>query len=78
MLAESNPDIEELGFRDGVHFVACGRSNVLELARKYRSDEAARTAITDQGYDMIHREHTNEARANRFVAIVREALSGRS
>ncbi|MDF2837644.1 MAG: hypothetical protein K0Q63_3284 [Paenibacillus sp.] len=78
LLAESNPDIEELGFRDGDSFVACGRSNVLELARKYRADEAARNAITDQGYAMIHREHTNEVRAGRFVGIVRDALSGRT
>lgn len=77
LLAESNPDVEELGFRDGEHFVACDRSNVRELAHQYRYDEAARTAITDGGYAMIHREHSNETRAEQFVAIMREALSGR-
>ncbi|MHA6483234.1 glycosyltransferase family protein [Paenibacillus sp. strain BS8-2] len=75
MLAESNPDIEELGFIDGDNFVACSRSNIAELARKYRNDDAARDAIAQNGYAMIHQAHTNEIRAKQFVAYAHEALS---
>ncbi|MDQ6418338.1 glycosyltransferase [Paenibacillus sp. LHD-117] len=77
MLAESNPDIEELGFRDGDNFVACNRTDIRELALRYRADEAARQAITDCGHDFIHAGHTNGHRAAEFVAAVKDALAGR-
>ncbi|QNK56026.1 glycosyltransferase [Paenibacillus sp. PAMC21692] len=77
MLAESNPDIEELGFKDGDNFVACGRAGILELARRYRADAEARNAITERSYNFVHRYHSNGVRAREFVEIVKDALAGR-
>lgn len=77
MLAESNPDIEELGFKDGDNYVSCSRSNIRDLSLRYRQDEAARTEITDRGYSFVQSRHTNDVRAQEFVAMVKEALAGR-
>jgi hypothetical protein len=77
MLAEPNADIEELGFRAGVHYEACGRSDFYDKALKLRADEQRRTQMTNDGYAFIHNHHRNETRAVQFVAAVRQLLSSR-
>lgn len=78
MLAEPNTDIEELGYRDGVHYAACSQSNFYEQAKRYDADAAEREAISQNGHDFIHRHHTNEVRAKQFVAAVKQLLAGKA
>ncbi|MCR2804336.1 glycosyltransferase family protein [Paenibacillus soyae] len=76
MLAEPNRDIEELGFEDGVHYVACNRTNVGTQALYYAEAAEEREQLTDAGYELVHRAHTNEARARQFVDAVKARLTG--
>ncbi|WP_240941558.1 glycosyltransferase [Paenibacillus sp. HB172176] len=78
MLAETNPDIEELGFKDEEHFIACDRSDFYEKALRYDADEEARASLTDKGYAFIQSKHTNEIRAAAFIDAVRKELSLRA
>lgn len=75
MLAEPNRDIEELGFEDGVHYVACNRGNVGAKAVYYAGAAEERERLTDAGYAFVHEAHANEARAMQFVDAVRARLS---
>ena len=75
MLAESNPDIEELGFRDKEHFIACDSSNVYEEAMRYDADREACEKLTDQGYAFIQSKHTNDIRAASFIRAIKKELS---
>lgn len=74
MLAEPNPDIEELGFRDGLNYVACDRGNLLGKALHYASETEERQRLTDAGYDLIHENHTNDRRAEEFVSMIKAML----
>lgn len=78
MLAEPNADIEELGFVDGVHYVACDRVNFYDNAKRLDGDAAKRDEIGGNGYDLIHRHHTNEVRAKQFIAEVKRLIAGKS
>lgn len=77
MLAETNPDIEELGFKDGVNFVACNRENLKDKALHYANEAEEREVITEEGYAFIHRHHTNQVRAKQFVETIKRFLSSR-
>lgn len=74
LLAEANEDLKHLGFIDGENFVSCRIENVEEKARKYLVDEFERKRITDNGYRLIHRLHTNQERAKSFVKEVSKVL----
>jgi spore maturation protein CgeB len=74
LLAEPPPDILELGFKDGENFVACDRSNFYEKALYYLNNEDERERITRNGYEFVHKYHSNRARAEQFVAYVEEFL----
>lgn len=77
LLAEPNQDIEELGFRDGVNYVACSRTNFKEKAQYYLEHEDKRNAIAEAGYRFIHQHHTNQARAKQFIDTIQELISKR-
>ncbi|SDC38998.1 Glycosyl transferases group 1 [Shouchella lonarensis] len=74
LLAESNRDIEELGFVNGVNYVACTTDNVYKKARYYMKNPAERIKITEAGYKFIHKKHTNDVRAKQFVEMVKDFL----
>ena len=77
LLAESIPDILDLGFKDGVNFVACDRSNFYEKAMYYLENENERMQITENGYEFIHANHTDDARAKNFVNEVQEFIQNK-
>lgn len=76
LLAEPVQDILDLGFKDCLHFVACDLSNFQEKARYYLDHEKERQLITDHGYELIHKQHTNDARAKQLVHYIEEFLAG--
>lgn len=75
LLAEPVQDILDLGFKDGHHFVACDLSNFQEKALYYLDHEKERQLITDNGYELIHTYHTNDARAQQLVHYIEEFLA---
>lgn len=70
LLAEPNKDITDLGFIDGVNFVACTKGDILEKALYYDNNVEERERITENGYAFIHRYHTNDVRARQFIDYV--------
>lgn len=75
LLAEPNKDIEDLGFQDGVNYVACNRTDFYEKAQYYLKNEEEREKITKAGYKFIHEHHTNQVRAKQFITFVTEYLT---
>lgn len=75
LLAEPNPDILELGFKDGENFVACNIDNIYEKAMYYSKNREERIRITDNGYAFVHQYHTNRVRAKEFIDYIKEFLS---
>ncbi|MBM7541970.1 glycosyltransferase [Amphibacillus cookii] len=76
LLAESNPDIEELGFIDGEHFVACNQTNVYQNALYYHENPKERQEITDKGYAFVQQWHTNQVRAQQWIKEMEVFLHG--
>jgi hypothetical protein len=72
LLAEPNPDILELGFSDGVNFVASDRSDFYEKSMYYNNYEEERKRITDNGYRFIQTYHTTRVRAQQFIEYIEE------
>lgn len=74
MLAEPNRDLKDLGFKDKVNYVACNRKNFYKKAMYFQRNKRARERITRNGYNFIHKYHSNQVRAQQFVAAVRALL----
>ncbi|PZE21135.1 glycosyltransferase [Paenibacillus xerothermodurans] len=74
LLAEPNADVLELGFKDGVNFVACNEFNVEKKAQYYLKNVRERRRITNAGYAFIHKYHTNRVRARQFINYVEDFL----
>ncbi|QOT08097.1 glycosyltransferase [Paenibacillus sp. JNUCC32] len=74
LLAEANQDIYELGFKDGVHFVACNKSNFLEKAMYYKENRDERRRISKKGYKFVQKYHTNNVRAKQFVQYIKDFI----
>ncbi|MBH0231736.1 glycosyltransferase [Halobacillus yeomjeoni] len=77
LLAESNKEIEELGFKDGVHYVSCSRSNFYEKAIYYLENEQERKRITDEGYQFVQSHHTNGVRSQELLGFIKEAVDSK-
>ncbi|OIJ10393.1 glycosyl transferase family 1 [Anaerobacillus alkalilacustris] len=75
LLAEPNPDILELGFKDGENFVACNISNFYKKALYYSENKIERERIINNGYNFVHTHHTNKVRAKNFVQYIEEFLA---
>jgi spore maturation protein CgeB len=74
LMAEPNRDILDLGFKDKVNFIACDGENLARKANYYQTNHLERELITQNGYDFIQTHHTNQVRANQFVAAIEELL----
>ncbi|CDQ40417.1 MULTISPECIES: glycosyltransferase family protein [Virgibacillus] len=75
LLAESNKDIIDLGFKDGENFVACTVENIEEKTAYYLENDQERQRITENGYTFIHSHHTNEERAKQFLKAIQEIIT---
>ncbi|MEW9672180.1 glycosyltransferase [Ammoniphilus sp. 3BR4] len=74
LLAEPNQDIFDLGFKDGVHFVACNKTDFYEKAMYYLENEEERNEIVKNGHDFVHAYHTHEVRAKQFLKYIDDFL----
>lgn len=74
LLAETNPDIEELGFKDGVHFVACTTDDFYPKAKYYTEHEKERKRIANAGYQFVHQNHTHDVRAKQLIEYINQYL----
>lgn len=74
LLAEANKDVLELGFKNGVNFVSCNRSNFYKKAKYYLKNEKERKRITVNGFKFIHTYHTNNIRAQEFIKDVKNFI----
>ncbi|MFA9456774.1 glycosyltransferase [Halalkalibacter sp. AB-rgal2] len=74
LIAESNEDIIELGFKDGEHYVACECSEIYEKALFYYHNEQERMRITNNGFRWIHTHHTNEIRAKQCMEMIEKCI----
>lgn len=77
LLAEGIPDIFDLGFEDGVNFVACDETNFYEKAMYYLENEEERNRITENGYRFIQANHTDDVRAENFVKEIQQFIQNR-
>ncbi len=75
LLAKSNNDVKDLGFKDRVNFVSCDESDFYDKALYYLRNEKERKRITNNGYKFIHKYHTNNVRAEQFVNHIKQFLS---
>ena len=74
LIAEENPDLIELGFKDGVNYVAANKSNFYEKGLYYLKNNKKRKEIALAGYKFIHKNHTHRIRAQQFIRYVKEYI----
>lgn len=74
LLAQPNPDILELGFQEGKHFVACHSENFFEKAMYYSKNREERERIMDNGYRFVQTNHTNDIRAQQMLSSIEQLL----
>lgn len=74
LLAKPNKDIFNLGFKDGVNFVACDEFDFYDKAMYYIRNKKERERITNNGYKLIHNYHTNRVRAQQFIKYIDDFL----
>ncbi|MBU8741300.1 glycosyltransferase [Bacillus licheniformis] len=74
LLAEPNQDIFDLGFKDGTHFIACEVEDFYDKAKYYLQNKKERQRITDNGYRLVHSQHTYHARAQEIVDTIIDFL----
>ncbi|MGF7060008.1 glycosyltransferase family protein [Brassicibacter mesophilus] len=74
LLAHPNKEILDLGFEDGVNFVACDEDDFYEKAIYYIENDVERERITNNGYEFIHSNHTNSVRAKQFINYIEDYL----
>jgi hypothetical protein len=60
-------DLKDLGFKDGENMVAADIGNIDKQLRNLLADDVMIKEITENGYNFIRKNHTNEIRAKQFV-----------
>lgn len=74
LMAKPNQDILDLGFKDGINFIACDEKNFYRKAMYYQANPLKRDLITQNGYNFIQTYHNNDWRAYQFVSAMDEFL----
>lgn len=75
LIAEENPDLIELGFKDGVNYIAADQTNFYKKGLYYLKNEGQRKKISLTGYKFIHKHHTHRIRAQQFIRYIEEFIS---
>lgn len=74
LIAEPNMDIEDLGFVDGQSYVACNPNNIKEKVDYYLNNHKEREKITQNGFNLVHKFHTNDYRAKQLIMEIKSSL----
>lgn len=74
LIAEENPDLAELGFKDGVNYVVADQTNFYNKGLYYLINEKKRKEIALAGYKFIHKNHTHRIRAQQFIRHVKGVI----
>lgn len=79
LLAPENPDLIQLGFRPGVHYVAISPRDYLAKANFYLhpNNEALRNKISHQGYEFVREKHTTATRTRELLQMIRSITGNR-
>ncbi|MFJ7994676.1 glycosyltransferase [Peribacillus frigoritolerans] len=75
LLAPATKETEDLGFIDGVHFVAVNRLNFAKKAQYYLTHETERITIAQNGYEMVRAQHSTEARVQQLLSTITKLVS---
>ncbi len=75
LLAPAVPELKDLGFIPGVHFVDINKKNFKEKAKYYLRHDRERLKITEQGYKLVHAKHTTACRAAQLLNMI-EIIAG--
>ena len=67
-------DMDAMGFKPDVNFVAINKNNFLERIQYYLSHPSEAKTIAQRGYDLIRSKHSQNIRANEFIAKIRKYL----
>src|SRR5690606_18014132 len=74
LLAPTFPELEDLGFQPGKHFVSIDATNFQEKASYYLLKDKERQKITEQGYRFIHQTHTVQKRVKELVKTMENII----
>ncbi|MED1203676.1 glycosyltransferase [Heyndrickxia acidicola] len=74
MLAPASPEILDLGFIPGKHFISITENDFLEKAEYYLHHNEEREAIALEGYRFIQEQHSTAQRARQFVNMVSDLI----
>lgn len=74
LLAPTFPELEDLGFIPGYHFVPINEDNFMDKATYFMENEAERQQIAEQGYQFIRKDHSVETRAKQLVRSIRNII----
>ena len=77
LLAPSNQEIQDLGFKDGENFVSINEYNFKEKAFYYLGNEQEAQEIAINGYNMVHKNHSTEKRVKQLITSVKEIINHR-
>ncbi|WP_227002672.1 glycosyltransferase [Salicibibacter kimchii] len=70
LLAPTFPELEDLGFIPGVHFIAVNEDNFKEQAEYYLKNEEERRQISEQGYNFVRKHHSTAIRAKQLFGYL--------
>lgn len=75
LLADSCPELEELGFKPGEHFIKINKKNFHEKARYYLKNKKERNRIAKNGYRFVRNNHSTKIRAKQLVKYIIDFLN---
>ncbi|WP_106498253.1 glycosyltransferase family protein [Lentibacillus sp. Marseille-P4043] len=74
LLAPTFPELEDLGFIPGYHFVPIDEDDFMEKAAYYVANETERKQIAEQGYQFIRQTHSAKIRTEQLVKRIESIL----
>ncbi|WP_373896199.1 glycosyltransferase [Virgibacillus natechei] len=74
LLAPTFKELEDLGFKPGVHFVPIDETNFKEKAAYYLTHDTERQKIAEQGYHFVRQRHSVKQRTKQLVKIIERIL----
>ena len=67
-------DMNYMGFKPDVNFVAINEGNFLERIQYYLSHPSEAKIIAQSGYDLIRSKHSQDIRAQQFISKIRKYI----